>query len=116
MKCVLVGFLVMGFSAWAELTVSPSMVMFGSVPLNTSESQQVDVENTGSSEVLPSLMNECPADFSVTNFCELELQPYEDCTIEVQFEPHTSGIQTCSLWLTDANADDVNISVQGNSE
>jgi Abnormal spindle-like microcephaly-assoc'd, ASPM-SPD-2-Hydin len=84
-----------------QLTVSPTAVSFGNVPLNVASTQPVTLTSTGSAPVTINAATVTGAGFSVTgaNF-PVTLKPNQAVTLQVQFDPTTAGAASGQMTVT----------------
>jgi hypothetical protein len=84
-----------------QLTVSPTVVSFGNVPLNVPSTQPVTLTSTGSAPVTIHAATVTGPGFSVTgaNF-PVTLNPNTSVTLQVQFDPTTAGAASGQMTVT----------------
>ncbi|HXP07830.1 MAG TPA: choice-of-anchor D domain-containing protein, partial [Acidobacteriaceae bacterium] len=84
-----------------QLTVSPTAVNFGNVPLNVPSTQPVTLTSTGSAPVTINAATVTGPGFSVSgaNF-PLTLNPNQAVTLQVQFDPTTAGAAFGQMTVT----------------
>jgi hypothetical protein len=84
-----------------QLTVSPTAVSFGNVPLNVPSTQPVTLTSTGSAAVTINAATVTGPGFSVTgaNF-PVTLKPNTSVTLQVQFDPTTAGAASGQMTVT----------------
>jgi hypothetical protein len=84
-----------------QLTVSPTAVSFGNVPLNVASTQPVTLTSTGSAPVTINAATVTGAGFSVSgaNF-PVTLNPNQAVTLQVQFAPTTAGAASGQMTVT----------------
>jgi Abnormal spindle-like microcephaly-assoc'd, ASPM-SPD-2-Hydin len=84
-----------------QLTVSPTVVNFGNVPLNAASTQPVTLTSTGSAAVTINAATVTGPGFSVTgaNF-PLTLNPNQSVTLQVQFDPTAAGAASGQMTVT----------------
>jgi hypothetical protein len=84
-----------------QLTVSPTAVSFGNVPLNVASTQPVTLTSTGSAPVTINAATVTGAGFSVSgaNF-PVTLNPNQAVTLQVQFDPTTAGAASGQMTVT----------------
>jgi hypothetical protein len=84
-----------------QLTVSPTVVNFGNVPLNVASTQPVTLTSTGSAAVTIHAATVTGPGFSVTgaNF-PVTLNPNQAVTLQVQFDPTTAGAASGQMTVT----------------
>ena len=88
------------------LSVSPGSISFGSVVTNVTNTQTVQLKNTGTAAVTISTANVTGTGFSTTGLnLPLTLNPGQSSTFSVQFGPKTAGGVTGTLSLA-SNAPD----------
>jgi len=95
------------------VTLSPTSLDFGQVPVNTeSAAQPVTVTNTGAANLIfaagaVTLEGADPSDFTITaDSCSGQtVTPNNPCSVSVAFSPNAAGSETGSLVFTD-NASD----------
>ena len=84
-----------------QLTVNPSAVNFGSVPLNTTATQTVTLTSGGSGSVTVSADSLSGAGFAASGLSfPLTLAPGQTATLHLSFDPSTSGAAAGELMLT----------------
>ncbi|MES2768059.1 MAG: hypothetical protein V4596_02850 [Bdellovibrionota bacterium] len=83
--------------SFADINVSPTSLMFGSVKVDGfGYHQQVSyVRNTGDKTENIQVSGFCPQDFRVSHNC-YSLPKYGQCQISVQFRPTRAGYHSCS--------------------
>jgi len=84
----------------SQLTVSPTAVNFGNVPLNVASTQPVTVTSTGTAPVTISTGTVTGSAFSVSGATfPLTLKPNQSATLQVQFDPSAAGAASGQLTL-----------------
>jgi hypothetical protein len=84
-----------------QLTVSPTAVNFGNVPLNVPSTQSVTLTSTGTAPVTISAATVTGPPFSVSGATfPLTLNPNQSATLKVQFNPTATGVASGQLTLT----------------
>lgn len=84
-----------------QLTVNPTAVYFGSVPLNTASTQSVTLTSTGSGPVTITSATVTGDGFSVSGAkFPLTLNPNQSQTLQVQFDPSATGDLSGNLTLS----------------
>ena len=88
------------------VSVSPTSLSFGSVPVGTSSTAQtVTVTNTSSNTKVTisgvSLNGTNLSDFSQTNTCGSSLSPSSSCIVSVTFKPTATGSRKATLGISD---------------
>jgi centrosomal CEP192-like protein/ASPM-SPD-2-Hydin domain-containing protein/HYDIN/CFA65/VesB family protein len=88
-------------TAVPQLTVSPTSVNFGNVPLNVASSQSVKLTSTGTAPVTISAATVTGPPFSVTGGSfPVTLNPNQSVTLQVQFNPSAAGAASGRLTVT----------------
>ena len=84
-----------------QLTVSPTVVNFGNVPLNVASTQPVTLTSTGSAAVTINAATVSGAGFSVSGATfPVTLNPNQSVTLQVQFDPTTADAATGQMTVT----------------
>lgn len=93
-----------GSGLGATVSLTPSALLFSSVPVGTaSTSQTVTLANQGNTSL--SLGNiQTSGDYAQTNNCPGSLAASSSCTINVTFTPAATGSRTGSLTISDSAA------------
>jgi Abnormal spindle-like microcephaly-assoc'd, ASPM-SPD-2-Hydin len=79
-------------TAAPQLTVTPTTVDFGSVPLNVASAQSVTLTSTGTAPVIISAATVNGAPFSISGGTfPMTLAPNQTATLQVQFDPTAAG-------------------------
>jgi hypothetical protein len=103
-------------TASPEYTVSPTLLQFGNVAVNTaSTSLAVTVSNTGTVPVPVKsikLKGKNPGQFAQSNNCPASLPVGGSCTVNVVFLPTNAGSKAAGLWV-DAGTDTVKVQLKG---
>jgi hypothetical protein len=87
-----------------ELTLSPSLVSFGSRLVGrTSPSKTATLTNDGNSNLTISNIA-ISGDYAQTNTCGATLAPKASCTFTVTFTPKVTGVLYGSITITDSDA------------
>lgn len=90
-----------GNAAKYSLSVTPSSVAFGTVNLNTSNSQSVSLQNTGNSKITVFAVTSTGAGFSDSGVnVGLVLTPNQSATLTITFDPTTAGAASGSVAIT----------------
>jgi len=100
----------------ADVTVSPTTMMFGSIKAGSYgfDQQTAYVRNTGDSPVSVKVKRFCPQDFSVSHNCYGSLPRYFQCQVTVQFSPKSVGYHSCSYSVRSSKGTTyINISGRG---
>jgi len=90
-----------------QITLSPTAVAFGTIPLGTPVSQPVTVSNPGSVPVtitgisIRTSTAIDKADYSFTTDCTSSLAPGESCTVTVTLNAQDSGSRCATLAISD---------------
>jgi hypothetical protein len=84
-----------------QLTVSPTVVSFGNVPLNVPSTEPVTLTSTGSAPVTINAATVTGAGFTVSgaNF-PVTLNPNQAVTLQVKFDPTTAGAASGQMTVT----------------
>jgi hypothetical protein len=77
--------------------LSPTMLDFGSVELDTIAYRAFTIRNAGDSTLSGSIVQPSCTDFAVLGSLGYTLAPGESAAFAVRFRPTTSGVQHCSL-------------------
>src|SRR5947209_6318944 len=86
-----------------SLTFSPGLVNFGNTGLFTSQSQTVQIRNTGAtSATLSSISVANPLQFSAAHNCPAALGSGSSCQVAVTFNPQSVGTQQTQLSVNNA--------------
>jgi len=101
-----VGLTGVGTSSAPTAFVSPTAINFGTQTVaTTSNSWTVTLNNTsGTAMTITSISIDDTADFSETNGCGTALAAHSTCTIQVSFDPSTTGVRTGTLTVVDSAA------------
>ena len=84
-----------------QLTVSPTAVSFGNVPLNVASTQPVTLTSTGSAPVTINAATVTGPGFSVTGATfPVTLNPNTSVTLQVQFDPTAAGAASGQMTVT----------------
>jgi Abnormal spindle-like microcephaly-assoc'd, ASPM-SPD-2-Hydin len=87
-------------TAAPQLTVSPTVVNFGSVPLNIASTQSVTLTSTGTAPVILSAATVTGPPFSVNGATfPLTVNPNQSVTLQVQFDPTAAGAASGQMTL-----------------
>jgi hypothetical protein len=85
----------------AQLTVSPTAVDFGSVPLNVASTKPVTLTSTGTASVTISAATVTGAAFSISGATfPITLNPNQSVTLQAQFDPSAAGAASGQLTVT----------------
>jgi hypothetical protein len=95
------------------LFASPSYVSFYNVPVGFSRSSSVYVRNNGPEAVQVSVNSGCFGDIHAMSFCNLTLNPGQQCSISIEFRPNRVGSQSCSLNINDYHGGYASVQVSG---
>jgi Abnormal spindle-like microcephaly-assoc'd, ASPM-SPD-2-Hydin len=88
-------------TAVPQLTVSPTSVNFGNVPLNVASKQSVTLTSTGTAPVTISAATVTGPPFTVSGATfPVTLNPNQSVTLQVQFNPAATGAASGQLTLT----------------
>jgi hypothetical protein len=88
-------------AAAPQLTVNPTAVSFGNVPLNVASTQPVTLTSTGTAPVTISAAAANGAPFSVSGVnLPVTLNPNQSVTLQVQFDPNATGSASGQLTVT----------------
>ena len=88
-------------AASPQLTVNPTAVDFGSVPLNTPGNKTVTLTSSGTAAVTITAANVTGSSFSVSGASfPLTLNPNQTVTLQVQFDPSAAGTASGQLSIT----------------
>jgi hypothetical protein len=88
-------------NAAPQLTVSPTAVNFGNVPVNTPSTQPVTLTSTGTSAVTINAATVTGSAFSVSGVrFPVTVNPSQSVTLQVQFDPAAAGAMTGQLSLS----------------
>lgn len=107
----------MSLPAGARIAVSPSVVNFGSVEVNSGlgRQQSVSVRNDSEENARISVSPVgCGFDFRVQDFGCLSLRPRGSCQIQVSFRPSRAGYQSCNVSIYGGLAGTGHLSLSGN--
>ena len=98
-----------------QLTVSPTAVNFGNVPLNTAASKTVTLTSSGTAALTITAAAATGTGFSVSGASfPLTLNPNQSTTVQVQFDPTAAGAVSGQLTLTsNAGAGTTNVPLSG---
>jgi hypothetical protein len=84
-----------------QLTISPTSLNFGNVPVNVASSQPVTLTSTGTAPVTISAAAVSGSDFSVSGATfPVTLNPNQTLTLQVQFNPTATGAASGQMTLT----------------
>ncbi|MFL6307459.1 MAG: beta strand repeat-containing protein [Candidatus Sulfotelmatobacter sp.] len=84
-----------------QLTVSPTAVSFGNVPLNVASTQPVTLTSTGSAAVTINAATVTGPGFSVTGATfPVTLNPNQAVTLQVRFDPTAAGAASGQITVT----------------
>lgn len=84
-----------------QLTVSPTAVNFGNVPLNVASTQPVTLTSTGSAAVTINAATVTGPGFSVSGMTfPVTLNPNQSVTLQVQFDPTAAGAASGQMTVT----------------
>jgi hypothetical protein len=101
-----------GIAATVILTPSVTTLAFGSVTVNTTAAQNVQLTNTGNAQVNISSVAATGAGFSSTGGSNTILQPNQSVTVVVSFDPQTQGPLSGTLSIA-SNASPLTIPLSG---
>jgi hypothetical protein len=88
-------------AAVPQLTVTPTTVDFGSVPLNAASTQSVTLTSTGSAPAIISAATVSGAPFSVSGSTfPVTLAPNQTLTLQLQFDPTAAGAASGQMTVT----------------
>jgi len=88
-------------AAAPQLTVSPTAVNFGNVPLNVASKQSITLTSTGTAPVTISAATVSGPPFTVSGATfPLTLNPDQSVTLQLQFNPTATGAASGQLTLT----------------
>lgn len=87
--------------SYANISVNPSAVMFGSVKIGTSGFRMVSVINNSSEAVNVQVSVGCPMGINVNSGCYM-LNPYGSCTINISYRPMRPGYDSCNINVRDS--------------
>ena len=91
-----------GSSGIPALTLSPSVLSFGNVTLNTPATQTVTLSSMGTAALTISAGAVTGAGFSISGLSyPMTLNPGQTATLNVQFDPTVTGAATGTVTLTD---------------
>jgi hypothetical protein len=97
-----------------QLSANPSSIAFGSVPLNTSTAQSVQLTNPGSSSITISGASTSGPGFQMAGLPSgTTLAPGQNATFSVMFNPSSPGAASGSVQITPGGASPVTISLTG---
>jgi hypothetical protein len=98
-----------------QLTVNPTAVNFGDVPLNATPNKAVTVTSSGTAPVTITAANVTGPGFSVSGASfPLTLNPNQTATLQVQFDPGAAGAALGQLSITsDASGGTAKIPLNG---
>ena len=101
--------------AHARFDAFPSTIHFFSVEVGNGFGDQrtVTIYNRSTEPNRISDTNYCFGDFRVTNWCYGELSPGGSCRMDIRFQPHRVGHQSCTIWLQDSEGASQSIHVSG---
>ena len=99
-----------------QLTVNPTAVNFGNVPLNTPTNKTVTLTSSGTAAVTITAANVTGSGFSVSGASfPLQLNPNQTATLQVRFDPSAAGTASGQLSITsDATGGTATIPLSGN--
>jgi Abnormal spindle-like microcephaly-assoc'd, ASPM-SPD-2-Hydin len=84
-----------------QLTISPTAVNFGNVPINVASTQSVTLTSTGTAPVTINAATASGLPFSVSGATlPLTLNPNQSATLQVQFDPTASGAATGQMTIS----------------
>lgn len=118
MKLIYTSLLMLSFwmpLAHARFDAFPSSIYFFNVEVGGGLGQQrsINVYNRSTERNRITVNNYCYGDFRITNWCYGELSPGGSCRLDVRFQPHRVGHQSCTIWLQDSEGSSHSISVSG---
>jgi archaellum component FlaF (FlaF/FlaG flagellin family) len=88
----------------SSVTLSPSSLNFGQVPVETSSaSQTITLTNSGSTVLTFSGISTSGNYSEIDNCVSQSLGPGQQCTISVVFTPSATGNQGGLLWINDSD-------------
>ena len=98
-----------------QLTVNPTAVNFGDVPLNATPNKAVTLTSSGTAPVTITAANVTGPGFSVSGASfPLTLNPNQTATLQVQFDPSAAGAVSGQLLITsDASGGNAKIPLNG---
>jgi hypothetical protein len=106
--------LVFSSAAFAEISVSPMFVNFGSVRVHQSSfGQTIYVTNRLNTSNYITVSGSCFGDFQTMNFCNGYLPAYASCNMQVTFRPSRKGTQSCTINIQDSVNDWNTVSLSG---
>jgi hypothetical protein len=96
-----------------QLTVSPTAVNFGNVPLNVASKQSVTLTSTGTAPVTISAATVSGPPFTVSGATfPMTLNPNQSVTLGVQFNPTATGAASGQLTLTSDSTTSATTNIQ----
>lgn len=102
-------------TAAPQLTVTPTSVNFGNVPLNVASSQSVTLTSTGTAPVTISAATVTGPPFSVTGGSfPVTLSPNQSVTVQAQFDPSVTGAASGQLTITSDSTTGATTNIQLN--
>ncbi len=101
-----------------QLTVNPTAVNFGDVPLNATSNKAVTVTSSGTAPVTITAANVTGRGFGVSGASfPLTLNPNQTATLQVQFNPSAAGAASGQLSITsDASGGTANVPLSGTGD
>lgn len=88
-------------STSSQLAANPASIAFGSVPLNTTTTQNVQLSNPGASSIAVSSASTSGPGFRVAGLAApMTLAPGQSVTFSVMFDPSSSGVASGSVQVT----------------
>jgi hypothetical protein len=104
-------------TATPEYTVSPTILTFGNVAVNTiSTAKTVTITNTGT-VALPmasiKINGKNPGQFAQTNNCPANVPVGNNCTVSVVFKPTWIGEKRAVLWVETTGGGSVQVALRG---
>lgn len=99
--------------SFANIMVSPSAVMFGSVKVGMTQFRTVNVYNNGGESVNLQVSAGCPMDIHVNNGC-YSVYPNGSCSININYRPSRPGGSFCSVNVRDSLGSFSSVNVSGN--
>lgn len=113
MKWIFISSLLFSMSAQAFINASPSFIDFGDVAVNRGfRSQTVWVNNQINERNNIYISGSCFGSFYTYNNC-YALQPYESCTIRIEFSPRFEGYESCTINIRGERSGYATVSVRG---
>ena len=91
-----------------DIDVSPTVLDFGSVPVELTQSQTVTVRNTGYADLnlSPPYLSPVLANFGLDTTCLDRLKPTLACDVLVSFTPLSTDVQTTNLYIESNDPDE----------